>query len=175
MAAVKVRSWLRCGLALALCVTLAGCLRPLYGAPAAGGTDVALALSSVEVDPIPDHIGHQLRNDLIFALTGGNPVPGTRYRLGVTVSRAINATVVDTATGRADAANVILRANYTLVEVAGGKPVTSGRAEAFVSYDRTAQRFASVRASRDAEIRGARVLSDQIRTRLAAHFAQAGG
>jgi LPS-assembly lipoprotein len=39
------------------------------------------------------------------------------------------------------------------------------------SYDRFPQRFASVRAARDAEIRVAKLLADQIRTRVAAHLA----
>ncbi len=38
---------------------------------------------------------------------------------------------------------------------------------AMASYDRDAQRFANIRAARDAEIRAAKTLADQIRTRLA--------
>ena len=44
--------------------------------------------------------------------------------------------------------------------------VTTGAATSVASYDRSQQRFANVRAARDAEIRAATVLADQIRTRL---------
>jgi LPS-assembly lipoprotein len=42
----------------------------------------------------------------------------------------------------------------------------------FASYDRTSQRFANIRAARDAEIRDAKVLADQIKTRLAVALAR---
>ena len=38
----------------------------------------------------------------------------------------------------------------------------------FKSYDRTSERFANIRAARDAEIHDAKQLSDQLRIRLAA-------
>ena len=42
------------------------------------------------------------------------------------------------------------------------------------SYDRTSQRFANIRAARDAEIRDAKALADQIRTRIMAALAARG-
>jgi LPS-assembly lipoprotein len=42
----------------------------------------------------------------------------------------------------------------------------------FASYDRSSQRFANIRAARDAEIRDTRVLAEQIKTRLAADLAR---
>ena len=50
-------------------------------------------------------------------------------------------------------------------------PLTRGTAFVFKSYDRTSERFANIRAARDAEIRDAKRLSDQIRIRLAAFLA----
>ena len=44
----------------------------------------------------------------------------------------------------------------------------------FVVYDRTSQRLSNVRAARDAEIRNAKVLADQIRTRIAIALATRG-
>jgi LPS-assembly lipoprotein len=42
------------------------------------------------------------------------------------------------------------------------------------SYDRTSQRFTNLRAARDAEIRDAKSLSDQISTLIAAAIAAKG-
>jgi LPS-assembly lipoprotein len=63
-------------------------------------------------------------------------------------------------------------ADYKLMPIGGGAPITSGVAFTFASYDRTSQRFANIRAARDAEIRDAKVLAEQIKTRLAIALAK---
>ena len=50
----------------------------------------------------------------------------------------------------------------------GRQVITQGVAFTAASYDRTSQRFADMRAARDAEIRDAKNLADQIQTRIAA-------
>jgi LPS-assembly lipoprotein len=72
--------------------------------------------------------------------------------------------------GRAAAATLVANATYTLTAL-DGRPITTGGASASASYDRYIQRFANVRASRDAEIRIARLLAEQIKTRLSAVLA----
>jgi LPS-assembly lipoprotein len=57
---------------------------------------------------------------------------------------------------------------YTLTSLDGNTIYTKGTATSSTSYDRYQQRFASVRAERDAEIRLAKVLAEQVKTRLAA-------
>ncbi len=49
--------------------------------------------------------------------------------------------------------------------------VTSGKAVASAAYDRSQQRYNDLRAARDAEIRLARALSDEISLRLASTLA----
>ena len=56
----------------------------------------------------------------------------------------------------------------------GGQPITKGTAMVVASYDRTSERYSNIRAARDAEIRDAKQLSDQIRLRLAAALATRG-
>jgi len=62
-------------------------------------------------------------------------------------------------------------ANYTLKTFDGTRTIASGKATASASYDRFTQRFTNVRAAREAEMRVAKLLSEQIRTRLAAALA----
>lgn len=152
---------------------LSGCLRPLY-APDATGASVATTLKSVEVAPIPDRIGHFLRDELVFALDGSglNEVP-KRYRLEITTKQTLSAPVFDTSVGRADAGSILVEAFYKLKPAGSDTVRLEGRAFTTVTYDRSQQRFANVRAARDAEIRATRVLADQIRTRLAAGLAGA--
>ena len=62
-------------------------------------------------------------------------------------------------------------ANYSLVKVDGGAEVVKGVASVAAAYDRTTQRYADLRAARDAEIRIARTLSSEISLRLASALA----
>jgi LPS-assembly lipoprotein len=66
---------------------------------------------------------------------------------------------------------VTAEAHYTLNKVDGGAKVLTGVANAFAAYDRSQQRYNDLRAERDAEIRLARSLSDEISLRLAAQLA----
>ena len=62
-------------------------------------------------------------------------------------------------------------AKYTLNKVDGGAQVLSGVANAAAAYDRSQQRYNDLRAARDAEIRLARALSEEISLRLASALA----
>jgi LPS-assembly lipoprotein len=130
-------------------------------------------MESVVVDPIPERLGHYLGNELIFAFNGtGTPGP-KKYRLLVTPKERVQTPLIDTVTGRASAATVFVDAEFRLLPAEGGDPIVSGTAFSSATYDRSADRYANVRAARDAEIRNARVLADQIRTRVAAALATA--
>lgn len=152
-------------LPLGLPLFLGGCFQPLYG----GSKGVALQsdLAAVTVDPVPDRLGHYLRDDLIYALNGtGSHVP-SKYRLSVILREHVQTPLVDTLTAQATSATVAVDADYRLVPMAGGAPITAGTAFTAASYDRTGNRFADTRAARDAEIRDAKALAEQIRMRLA--------
>ena len=60
---------------------------------------------------------------------------------------------------------------YTLTSLDGKTVVTQGAATSSASFDRFPQRFANIRADRDAEIRLAKDLAQQVRTRLSAVLA----
>lgn len=155
---------------LTLGVALAGCFQPMYGGPS--GQALVQDLQAIKVEPIPERIGHYLANELTFALNGTGSTVQPRYRLVISVKQRVQAPLVDTVSGRATSGMLLVDADYRLLPVAGGPPVASGVAFVTASYDRTSQRFANLRAARDAEIRSARSLSDQIRTRLAADLSR---
>ena len=151
--------------ALILASPLAGCLQPMYGGLAGGGLRSELA--AIKVEPIPNRLGHYLANDLVFALNGTGSEVTPKYRLIISVVEKVQTPLIDTITGRATSATVVVDANYQLIPVTGTEPVVTGTAFAAASYDRTSQRFSNVRAARDAEIRTAKTLSEQIHTRIA--------
>jgi LPS-assembly lipoprotein len=151
----------RPALACILALGLAGCIHPLYGP-----NGVSAQLSQIEVAPIPDRVGHYLAEELKFQTDGSGAPPPPKYRLIVTTTESVGGLIVNLHTLTSDAASVTLNATYSLVEIEGGREVARGSASATASYDRSQQRFANVRAARDAEIRAASVLADQIRTRI---------
>jgi len=166
------RRQLLLGLAIASALGTSGCFRPLYG-PTASGERLQDVLASVEVAPIStslnqERFGHFLRSDLRFDLDGsGQPRP-KRYKLAISVTERVTTQVVDSATGRADSATLSADADYALTTLDGSRTLTSGKASGSTIYDRSIQRFATVRAARNAEMRAAKLLSEQIRSRLSA-------
>lgn len=164
------RAALRLLLAAALPVALGGCLRPMYG-PDTSGASIVTKLEGIIVDDVPDRLGHYLVQEVRFQLDGSGGDTKPVYRLAMTATETVQSSIVNTSTGRATAATIIVRVNYTLTEIATAKVLLSQSAYTTASYERGPQRFESVRAARDAEIRAAKQLADQIRTRLSAWFA----
>ncbi len=162
-----------------LALALGGCFRPLYGdisANVSGSTiTVRDALAQIEVPEIKERLGHYLRNELVFDLDGSGAQSGApkRFLLSISVKESLDVVVVDYSTGRADAAILVATATYELLDREKGSQVSvaKGVVTARASYDRSAQRFSSIRAARDAQIRAAKTLSGQIRTLLAARLA----
>jgi LPS-assembly lipoprotein len=155
-----------------LALGLSGCFRPLYGSAEFGGLAVQQGLAGVKVEIEGERLAHYLRNELEFGLRGGDPnaAPVT-HRLVVSAKQNVSSAVIDRLTGAAESAVMTIDARYILYPAGKTTVVTEGDAKAVVSYDRSQQRFASVRAARDAEIQGAKQLAEQIKTRIAAHLA----
>jgi LPS-assembly lipoprotein len=155
--------------ALALALSLGGCFQPLYGEAAHPG--LVADLQAIEVTPIKDRIGYYLGDDLISSLNGTGSTPTPKYRLNVTVTQKIQTPTVESQFNAASAATVIGTAKFSLVQIEsekGEKVVFQGEATTAAVYDRTLQGFANLRAARDAEIRLARALADEISLRVAA-------
>jgi LPS-assembly lipoprotein len=160
--------------AILMSLAVAGCgVHPLYGSLAGGG-DVASQLQAIKIAPIPERLGHYLENELIFGLNGTGAPVDPRYLLKITLSESVQSPLIDTVTGYPTSGTVVVTASYTLTPSQGGETVVKGTATTVASYDRNSQRFANIRASRDAEIRDARLLAEQIRTNIAAAFAAKG-
>jgi LPS-assembly lipoprotein len=159
-------------LAAAACIALgvSACFRPLYG-PTASGAPLQEVFASIQVEPVTappgqERVTHFLRSELVFDLDGsGQPRP-KQYTLAVDVQQNVVTPIVDSISGRAQSANLTARATYTLKTIDGSRTLATGVATASASYERVIQRFANVRAARDAEMRVAKLLSEQIRTRL---------
>jgi LPS-assembly lipoprotein len=166
--------------ALALGCLVAGCFEPLYGEKTlAGGPGLRQRLSSVSIDRIPApsgtlaaRIAVEVQNDLSFDLTGGSGHLPKTHQLKIALTTQNQQVIVDITTARADVQQFGINASYTLIESATGKPVMTGSTSARVSYDNPGQqqRFANARGQRDAENRAAKLIADNIKSRLASYF-----
>jgi LPS-assembly lipoprotein len=114
----------------------------------------------------------EVRNALLFDLTGGGDAASPTHRLKIAISSTRSSVIVDINTSRPDIENYGLNATYTMTEIASGKIVVTGQTFARVSYDIPGQqqRFARIRGLRDAESRAAKVIAENIRSRLASYF-----
>ena len=158
----------------------AGCFQPLYGEHSLTNSPaIGPALAGVDVNQIPAPSGSsearvavEVRNQLLFDLTGGAAPPTPTHRLAVRMSSNRMSVIVDVNSGRPDVEDYGLNVNYTLTEIKTGKPVITGNTFARVSYDipGQAQRFARARGLRDAENRAAKLIADNIKARLASYF-----
>src|SRR5262245_49165265 len=171
-------------LALSVAALTGGCFQPLYGdRSAAGGPGLRQALSSVDVQQIdapngtPEaRLGTEVRNALIFDLTGGSGTFSPTHRLKIQLSATRQQVIVDITTARPDVENYGIDATYSLTEIATDKVVVKGRTFSRVSFDIPGQqqRFAKQRGLRDAENRAAVVIADHIKARLASYFVSGG-
>jgi LPS-assembly lipoprotein len=155
--------------ALVLASGLAGCFQPLYSEAAHPG--LVEDLRAIEIAPIKNRIGHYLADNLTTDLNGTGQTPTPKYRLTVTVTLGTTTPTVSSLTNVATSATTIGDANFTLNKIEGGALVVSGTATAAAAYDRSQERYNDLRAARDAEIRLARALSQEISLRLAAKLA----
>ncbi len=145
--------------------------QPLYGSgtTTASGARLSETMASVDVQPIPGRVGQTVRNELIFANTGGGYAPAPKYKLRIAIrERDIKQLVrLD---GDARGQVYQLEAKFKLLD-AKGQVIYQGSAISRAAYSRFQEVFANVRARYDAENRAARTVSESIKTQLAAFLA----
>jgi len=157
-------------LMLGALLLLGGCFRPVYLDQS--GTNISSELAAIKIDPIQDRLGHYLETELTFLLNPSSSPAKPKYHLTITPRSTTRTPVIDTISGRATAGSLAIDAEYKLFSMGNDKPIVSGLAFVVASYDRTNQRFANIRAARDAEVRDAKALAEQIKTRLIADLSK---
>jgi LPS-assembly lipoprotein len=166
-------------LALVLALPVAGCFQPMYAERSDGSPALREKLAGVELPPVRTRegsrearLGVEIRNALAFKLYGTATGAPPTHQLRLTLSTTKNSLIVDPRTGLPSIENYGIDAAYTLVEVVSGKTVMTGSTFSRVSYDIPGnfQRFARLRAFRDAEDRASQEIAENIQTRLASFF-----
>lgn len=158
----------------------AACFQPLYATKSiTGEKSVGAALAQIQIERVPaangspeSRIAVEIQNQLDFELNGGGGMVSPTHKLNVRFNASRSSIITDVTTGRVEAEITGLDSTFTLTDLASGKVVVSGRTFSRVSsdYPGQQQRFARVRARLDAEDRAAKVIAENIRTRLASYF-----
>lgn len=149
---------------------VAGCsdggFRPMY-ASTVGGSRIDDKLARIEIATIGGKTGQRLRNELIFHSTGGGtPLPPT-YRLQVTITESLGATLVKT-TGESASSSYNLDAAFMLIDIQSKKVLLTGTSHGRASFDRFQSIYSNVRAADDAANRAAKTVAEELKGRLAA-------
>jgi LPS-assembly lipoprotein len=168
--------WRSPAIVAALCAgaaALIGCgFQPMYGGSTVGGTSVVQAMASVDVNPIPGRVGQRVRNELIFASTGGGYATQPRYRLDIAIKEHVTSQLVQIS-GEATGEVYELNATYKLIDATNNKVLLVGTAVSRAPYNRFQEIFSNVRARYDAENRAASTVAESIKTRIASYLATA--
>lgn len=171
------REALKTGILLCgLVAGLSACqFQPLYSGSTGTTGPQNTALSRMSVAEVDTREAQQVRNHLIFLLSGGStPLdPTHEVRLRVTTIKTDLASAIarpadQSSTGLRvpqgnTAGSVQVSASYEIYDFAQKQITHRGNRKASASFDQTSQTFASQRAERDAENRAAREAAEQLR------------
>ena len=158
-------------LVIFMTVALTACgFRPLY-APETAGQSGQIApgiLASIQIDEPKNRFSQLLRNELLFKLGGDNETAAPRYRLSYVVTRSDSSASYDPINKQATTTLVNTTASYQLYRKSDNMLIHSGKSYRSVSLDRSFQRFANIRAGKDAEKRASKLLAEDIKAQLIA-------
>ena len=156
-----------CLIGLAAVATACG-FEPLHSS---GGGAVPSVLASVDIAPIPNRLGQVVRNHLLDLLTplGEPTVPKYQFIVSLRVAKEPLAIARDESVTRF---NLSLQADYHLVHIPSGNSALKGEARSIASYNLVSSDYANLVAERDAELRAAREVSDEMKVHLSVYLSQ---
>lgn len=158
-----LRASLRVTLLLALASSVTACFQPVHGIRL-GYSTVSGELARVAVAPVSGgYLEYSLKAELDFLLGNGAIARDPRYVLTVKTAQNRVSSIIDAATSRPQSVAIQVEATYELKEVATGRIRASGKTFGSANYDRSNQRFATIRAQRDAEERLGKALAERLR------------
>lgn len=158
-------------LALTALLTLPACgFHPVYGSLSKDGNPVADELAAITIDPIPEHTGQTLRNDLIDRFNNKGRPTAPLYHLAIKLQVA-DEDLGTLANGTTTLAAVQASASYTLSDK-DGKTLNSGSAASTGQYDKLISMYGTLAAHDGAVDRTIREVSEQVTARISLYFAE---
>jgi len=130
------------------------------------GVQLDKVMRTVSVAPIPGRVGQRVRNELIFATTGGGERETPHFRLEIAIRESIQDVFV-ARSGESEGRAYQLTAVFKLISLKDESVLVSGKSVGRAAYDNLDSTFADIRARRNAENRAARTVADDIGSRIA--------
>jgi LPS-assembly lipoprotein len=150
---------------------LAGCgFKPVYGVNSAGKSPSAKQqFAAIEIPPLDNRLGQQMRNMLIDSLHPSGADTDYRYKLQVGVTEAVvNLGLQQNSTSTRG--QVRLTVKYALIDNSSGKVVLKETLRTSTGYNILINQFSSVLSQDDAEIQGLQQIADDMTLHLAMYF-----
>jgi|SRR5581483_17862 len=168
---------------LPMLTACSGGFQPLY-ATTPNGVGLQDRLAQLDVAAIPGRVGQRIRNELIFQSSGGGELAPPTHRLEVSINESVLTTLVKP---NGDSAGQIyaLQANFKLINIKTKQVVLQGTSHGRAAFERFTNTstttpneayqwtYSNVRARDDAENRAARVVADDLKTRVAIYLSNA--
>ena len=156
-----------------MATVLVGCegssgFRPLYGS-LGSGAPVEQKLAKIEITPIGNRVGQQLRNELIFQTTRGGAAEAPLYRLDIAV-RQTNTNTLVARDGNTASGAVLLEAKFELIRLADKQIVLSGNSISRAPFERFSSTYGNVKSAEDAAGRAAKAIATDLTARLSAYM-----
>jgi LPS-assembly lipoprotein len=158
-------------MSLAVCLLLAGCgFRPLYGTDSASHAPaVAQQFAAIQIPPLADRIGQQMRNKLIDTLHPAGPDAAFKYKLNVRLREAdIDLGLQQNSTSTRG--QVKITADYWLTDAGSGKTLLHETLRTSTGYNILVNQFGSVLSNDDARDRGLDEIAQEMVMHLALYF-----
>jgi len=149
-----------------------GCgFQPIYArSGGAAASPMADKLASVRVAGIEDRAGQKLRNTLVLALNPRGEPASPAYVLNVRLIETPQS-MATSKDGNSTIGRINILAEYSLQDGTGDRTLYTGRARSFSSYRYLGPRYASTASEREAESSALTEIGEEIRSGLAAYFA----
>jgi LPS-assembly lipoprotein len=163
-----LRASLRVLSLLVLAGSVTACFQPVHGTRL-GQSSVSGELAQVSVAPIGSgYLGYALKSELDFLFGNGTLAQNPRYVLTVKAVQSKSSTIIDVSASRPQSVALQAEATYELRDTKTGTIRASGKTFGSANYDRSSQRFATIRAQRDAEERLGKSLAERLRILVSA-------
>ena len=147
---------------------LFGCgFQPIFGT--GPGSEIRKEMGYIEISPISDRIGQQLRNHLVHQITPMGGASVTKYKLKVTLTESKQNLAIKKSE-IATRANLRFNANYEIILKSNGKRIARGHSRMTTSYNILNQTFSTLMAEKNARKRAVREISADISSKIYSFF-----
>ncbi|MBH67199.1 MAG: hypothetical protein CMM58_02485 [Rhodospirillaceae bacterium] len=157
---------------IAVLNSLGGCgFKPLYSSNPTSGNGIIQQLSVINIDPIRDRVGQQLRNYLIDILTPTGRPQAPHYVLKVVLEETrSNMVILRDATSTF--AKVKIKAHFKLNSLSSNSTLVNKTTESTTVFNIVESEYANITAQHDARRRAVHAIGDNIKLTLALFFGQ---